>query len=193
MESMTRGQAWLFLDMGRRIERAIGLVTLLRSTVTAPCDRESALLEAVLEIADSVMTYRRRYLATLQVSPVVDLLLTDETNPRSVVYQMIGLTEHVRRLPQLESSPVRSAEHRIALGARSELELCDVERLCVPDTTGKRPLLDGLLRRLGTQLPALSDSLSESYLAHARLSRHLQRKHDSERPGAGPFDSGEAP
>ena len=173
MESMTRGQAWLFLDMGRRIERAMGMVTLLRSTVIAPCDRESALLEAVLEIADSVMTYRRRYLATLQVPPVVDLLLTDETNPRSVVYQLIGLTDHVRRLPTMESSPVRSAEHRIALGARSELELCDVERICVPDASLKRPQLEALLRKLNTQLPALSDALSESYLAHARLSRHL--------------------
>jgi uncharacterized alpha-E superfamily protein len=98
IESMTRGQAWLFLDIGRRIERATGLVTLLRSTITMPSDRESALLEAVLEIADSVMTYRRRYLATLQVAPVADLLLTDETNPRSVVYQLIGLTEHVGRV-----------------------------------------------------------------------------------------------
>jgi uncharacterized alpha-E superfamily protein len=190
MESMTRGQAWLFLDMGRRIERGMGMVTLLRSTVIAPCDRESALLEAVLEIADSVMTYRRRYLATLQVAPVVDLLLTDETNPRSVVYQLIGLTDHVRRLPTMESSPVRSAEHRISLGARSELELCDVERVCKPDAAQRRPLLEALLRRLGTQLPALSDSLSESYLAHARMSRHLSQRwqDDSEPP---PMGSGE--
>ncbi len=192
MESMTRGQAWLFLDIGRRIERAIGLVTLLRSTITLPCDRESALLEAVLEIADSVMTYRRRYLATLQVAPVVDLLLTDETNPRSVVYQLIGLTEHVRRLPMLDGMPVRSAEHRIALGARSELELCEIERICVPDTMGRRPALETLLRRLGTQLPKLSDSLSESYLAHARLSRHLSMSSpfDSEAP---PSSDGEDP
>jgi uncharacterized alpha-E superfamily protein len=133
------------------------------------------------------MTYRRRYLATLQVAPVVDLLLTDETNPRSVVYQLIGLTDHVRRLPTMESSPVRSAEHRIALGARSELELCDVERVCTPDAAQRRPLLEALLRKLGTQLPALSDSLSESYLAHARMSRHLSQslQDDSEPPPMG--------
>jgi uncharacterized alpha-E superfamily protein len=72
---MTRGQAWRFLDMGRRLERAMTLVTLLRGTLSERCDREGPLLEAVLEIADSGMTYRRRYLATLQVAPVVDLLL----------------------------------------------------------------------------------------------------------------------
>ena len=81
---------------------------------------------------------------------------------------------------------MRSAEHRIALGARSELELCDVERVCVPDASLKRPLLEALLRRMGTQLPALSDALSESYLAHARLSRHLmQALPDSEPPPPG--------
>jgi uncharacterized alpha-E superfamily protein len=166
---------------------------LLRSTLISPCDREGVLLEAVLEIADSVMTYRRRYLATLQIAPVVDLLLTDETNPRSVVYQLIGLTEHVRRLPTMESSPVRSAEHRIALGVRSELELCDVERLCLPDASKRRTQLEAFLRKLGMQVPALSDALSESYLAHARLSRHLSQAgyeagYDSEPPPAGTED-----
>jgi uncharacterized alpha-E superfamily protein len=173
MESMSRGQAWMFLDLGRRLERAIGMVTLLRSTLVAPSERESALLDAVLEIADSAMTYRRRYLATLQVAPVLDLLLSDETNPRSVAFQLASLTEHFTRLPALETHAGKSSEHRLALAMRYEIELCEVERLCTLDQSGHRPLLDAILRKLGTQLPRLSDSLSESYLAHARMSRHL--------------------
>jgi hypothetical protein len=85
---------------------------------------------------------------------------------------------------------VRSSEHRIALGARSELELCDVEQVCVPDATLRRPKLEALLRKLGTQLPALSDSLSESYLAHARLSRHLSQVLSDSEP---PTGTGEMP
>ncbi len=97
MESMTRGQAWRFLDMGRRLERATTLVLLLSRTLVEPS--EAPLLEAILEVADSGMTYRRRYLANLQVAPVLDLLLIDETNPRSVIFQLRALVEHLAALP----------------------------------------------------------------------------------------------
>jgi uncharacterized circularly permuted ATP-grasp superfamily protein/uncharacterized alpha-E superfamily protein len=173
MESMTRGQGWHFLDMGRRIERAITLTTLLRATTTRTFDRERPLLEAVLEIADSGMTYRRRYLATLQAAPVVDLLLGDDSNPRSVLYQVRALAEHVRGLPPLEGAGVRSPQLRMVLTAQNELELADLEQLCHPDESGARPALEALLRRLNTVLPALSESLSDTYLNHASASRHL--------------------
>jgi uncharacterized alpha-E superfamily protein len=99
MESMTRGFAWRFLDMGRRIERALLTLRTLRVTLVPVIHRQAPLLEAVLEIADSAMTYRRRYMTTLQVAPVLDLLLVDETNPRSVGFQLARLDEHVTALP----------------------------------------------------------------------------------------------
>jgi uncharacterized circularly permuted ATP-grasp superfamily protein/uncharacterized alpha-E superfamily protein len=173
MESMTRGQGWHFLDMGRRIERAITLVTLLRATAVRKSDRERPLLEAVLEIADSGMTYRRRYQATLQTAPVVDLLLSDDSNPRSVLYQVRALAEHVRGLPELSGTAVRSPQLRMVLQAQNELELADLDALCQPDENGMRPALEALLKKLGTVLPELSDSLSNTYLNHATVARHL--------------------
>jgi uncharacterized circularly permuted ATP-grasp superfamily protein/uncharacterized alpha-E superfamily protein len=173
-ESMTRGQAWRFLDMGRRLERAMTLVTLLRGALSQRCDREGPLLEAVLEIADSGMTYRRRYLATLQVAPVVDLLLTDDTNPRSVIFQLEALNRHIAALPGPESG-LRTAQERIALGLLTDLKLADIERLCVLDERGGRPHLAALLVDLATRIPALSDSLSDRYLNHATISRHLRQ------------------
>ena len=175
MESMTRGQGWHFLDMGRRIERAVTVVTLLRSTTTVRNDREGPLLETVLDIADSGMTYRRRYLATLQAAPVVDLLLADETNPRSVVYQLRALGDDIRALPLLPGAGPRNPLLRRVLTILNELELADVEALCIPDTAGDRPALDATLRRVGTLLPALSESISNSYLNHSALSRHLRQ------------------
>lgn len=172
MESMTRGQAWRFLDLGRRIERAMTLVVLLRGTLTERCEREGPLLEAVLDIADSVMTYRRRYLATLQAAPVADLLLTDETNPRSVVYQVEALASHIATLPNTLDG-LRTPQQRIALSALAALKLADVERLCLVDEHGERPRLAALLVDLATQIPALSDSLTDRYLNHATVSRHL--------------------
>ncbi len=106
---MTRSHAWRFLDVGRRLERAIGLVRLVRHTLVeatpSPADRPAALLEALLEVCDSGITYRRRYLATLQVAPVLDLLLTDDGNPRSLLFQLEALSEHWQALgvPELSS------------------------------------------------------------------------------------------
>jgi uncharacterized circularly permuted ATP-grasp superfamily protein/uncharacterized alpha-E superfamily protein len=182
MESMTRGQSWRFLDMGRRLERAATLITLLRATAVRITDRERPLLEAVLEIADSGMTYRRRYLAMLQSAPVVDLLLTDETNPRSVLYQVRALVEHVRALPALPGAGVKSPQLRLALEAQTDLELAEIERLCLIDEHGARPALDALLRKLGRLVPALSESLSDSYLNHASMSRHLRQDVAGPRP-----------
>jgi uncharacterized circularly permuted ATP-grasp superfamily protein/uncharacterized alpha-E superfamily protein len=171
MDSMTRGHAWRFLDMGRRVERAMGIVTLLRATLIEPSDREGALLEATLDTADSAMTYRRRYLSTLQVAPVVDLLLVDETNPRSVQYQVEALCRSLSELPRPESG-LRSPEERRALALLATLRLCDVEASCVA-TDGTRSALSALLVDLATRIPALSDALSDRYLAHASISRHL--------------------
>jgi uncharacterized alpha-E superfamily protein len=172
MESMTRGQAWRFLDMGRRLERATTLVLLLGSTLTERSDREVPLLEAILDVADSGMTYRRRYLATLQPAPVLDLLLTDETNPRSVIFQLRALVDHLEVLPA-PSGGLRSPQVRIAIAALAELQLAEVETLAAADPDGRRPALEELLARLQQQIPALSDSLSSSYLSHAAVSRHL--------------------
>src|SRR5678815_5714171 len=79
MENMTRGHGWRFLDFGRRLERGTNLVNLLRAAVSADV-KTPALLEPLLEIADSSMTHRRRYLAQAQLSSVLDLLVADKGN-----------------------------------------------------------------------------------------------------------------
>jgi uncharacterized circularly permuted ATP-grasp superfamily protein/uncharacterized alpha-E superfamily protein len=175
MESMTRGQAWRFLDMGRRLERATTLVLLLTRTLVEPS--EAPLLEAILEVADSGMTYRRRYLANLQVAPVLDLLLIDETNPRSVIFQMRALVDHLAALPNTTPTGARTPQQRIAIASLAELQLADADALGVVSADGRRPALEALLKRLAEQLPALSDSLSSSYLSHAAVSRNLGAQH----------------
>jgi uncharacterized alpha-E superfamily protein len=173
MESMTRGQAWRFLDMGRRLERAMNLVLTLRSTLAFSASVPPPLLEALLEAADSVMTYRRRYLATLQVAPVVDLLLTDETNPRSVVFQLALLGEHLQQLPRDATRGHAATAEGIVLGALSRLRSTDVEAVTEPDGAGARPELGTLLGDLARELPAVSDALTGQYLNHAIASRQL--------------------
>jgi uncharacterized alpha-E superfamily protein len=172
-ESMTRGFAWRFLDMGRRMERAAHIAALLSGVLVQPAGREHALLEAALEIADNSLTYRRRYMTRLQAAAVVDLLLADESNPRSVAFQIARLTEHVESLPRNEEVARLSIEQRIVLQSLTDIRLLDAQALVQPDAFNRRSRLDGVLTRIREDMKALSDRISQGYLSHAMVSRQL--------------------
>src|SRR4051812_17611677 len=97
-ESMTRTYAWRFLDLGRRLERALQESQLVRGMLATSGGSEPESLEALLEMLDSVMTYRSRYGSRFQIGAVLDLMLCDETNPRSVAYQFVECAAHVSHL-----------------------------------------------------------------------------------------------
>lgn len=166
MENMTHGPGWRFADIGRRIERGSFMVRLVRSMLVGADD--SATLDALLEVADSAMTYRSRYLGTMALEPVLDLLLTDETNPRSIVYQLAALQEHLERLPRASQRPLLAPEAKTALRALSQVRCADIQLLAQPDPSGQRGALDELLRELERALPSLAEQLTLSYLAHAQ-------------------------
>jgi len=171
-ESVTREAAWRFLDMGRRLERALNTALLVEQTLGAVRPDETPMLEALLDAADSAMTYRRRYRATLQVAPVVDLLAADEGNPRSILFQLAALAEHIAALPRDPALARRSPEERIAFEALSAFRLVDVDVVCAADGDG-RPALRELCTGLVASMQRLSDALSGSYLAPATVSRSL--------------------
>ena len=173
MESMTRTLAWRFLDLGQRLERAMQTVSLVRTGLDKPSHNQSAVLEAMLEVADSLMTYRARYLASVQWAPVLDLLLTDETNPRSLAYQLVKIAAHVEELPRDRSQPLREPEQRIAISALDSVRLVDFGVLSERRQSDGSGELEQLLARLAEQLPRLSDLISHKYLIHAVVPRQL--------------------
>lgn len=173
MESMTQGQGWRFLDLGRRLERAQHTIGLVQNALVRLSDNESPVLEAVLEVADSSMTYRSRYLSNLQLAPVLDLLLTDETNPRSLAFQLVALARHVECLPRDPGQPLRSPEQRLSMSALNTIRMVEVDVLCELHRDGQRTHLERLLARLAAQLPKLSDAISHKYLIHAGPLRQL--------------------
>jgi len=171
-ESVTREAAWRFFDMGRRLERALNTALVIEQTLSIARPDEVPVLEALLDAADSAMTYRRRYRATLQVPPVVDTLAADEGNPRSILFQLAALAEHVAALPRDATLARRSPEERIAFEALSAFRLLDVEAVCAAEGDA-RPALRGLCSGLVANMQKLSDALSGSYLAPATVSRSL--------------------
>ncbi len=174
-ESMTRGHAWRFLDIGMRVERGISVARLVRSTLVEVVPEEPALLDAILEIADSSLTYRRRYLTQLQATAVVDLLVADETNPRAVAYQVAALEEHLAQLPRDGTHPQRSPDRQAVLKLRTHLRLADLHTLCQTDpASGMRRALDMLMSEVIDAMAKVSELVSQIYFSHAAVSHSLE-------------------
>ena len=165
-ENMTRGPNWLFLELGRRIERAAHLAWVVRQTVGAADANEADHIRAVLEIADSAMTYRSRYLNQIQVVPFVDLLLLDETNPRSAAFQLSAIEHHLRELPRITRAQQHDVPGAIAYELRRIIANAHPARLafCLQ---GQRVGLIELADSVVNDCSLLSDAIADAYFQHA--------------------------
>ena len=171
-ENMERDPAWLFLDGGRRLERARSLVRLLRSVLVEKRAGvvEDLLVESLLKTSESLLIFRRRSGSILHVSGALDLLVYDVANPRSVLFQLDRLVAHLAELPKRSSAQRLGNEERLALEATTRLRLTDPDRLAAVDATGRRVELDTVFATADGLLGDLLDSLQRTYFAHERLS-----------------------
>lgn len=166
MENTTRGHGWRFLDIGRRIERGVQLCEWLRcGLASAPAAAEPH-LELLLRLADSSITYRTRNLAAPQAGLVLDLLLADESNPRSLGFQVATLSELVSNLPRLDPSGRIGVEQKIVLKALTAIRLARIDDLADPGPSGQRAELSAMLDALRSDLLELSEELTAGYLSH---------------------------
>lgn len=171
MENTTRGYGWRFLEIGRRLERALQMTELLRvSIVQAPFDVEPY-LEMLLQIADSSITYRTRYFTAMRTEFVLALLLADESNPRSVAFQLATLLEHTKDLPKRPEDSGDSNESTVAAQLLASVRNADTEDLATPDALGNTAALEDLLKQLKTGLYDISDGVSARYFSHLTPSR----------------------
>ncbi len=169
-ENINRGSGWLFMSLGRRLERAIYLTRQLRM-ITRPLAIENwSFLECLLEVADSSMTYRARYYTTLQPLAVLDVLMADETNPRSLDFQIGHLADLYSKLPRHVPSDLKAMQD-----ALKSLRAIDLQAIRYP-ASGKAARddhglkrLDGFLTELENLLPSWSNNLSSRYFSHARI------------------------
>jgi uncharacterized alpha-E superfamily protein len=181
-ENMTRGHGWRFLDIGRRLERAWQVIELVRRGMlelpAIPIDAHvsaeeagSALVDSelsvLLEIADSTLTYRSRYLTSMQSDLVLDLLLLDEGNPRSAAFQIACLRDHIDQLPESHPAGGHSKEARLVLSMLTSLQTAEASELTSP-----RELSDFTMR-LSADLNQLSEILTRVYFAHAAAPRQM--------------------
>jgi uncharacterized alpha-E superfamily protein len=158
---MTRGHGWVFLDLGRRIERASNVAQLLRAVLDCG-ERTERLLAPALEICDSVMTYRRRYFSEASVAGMLELLVSEPTNPRSLAFQLARIEEHARSLPDgAHRDGVALLRRRVShiAGELREFEASGFENIPASDTSD-------FLERVLIGMGGVSELLTQVFFSH---------------------------
>jgi len=176
MENTTRGYGWRFLEIGRRLERALQTANVLDAALSRAelkddgGDLESC-LEVLLQIADSSITYRTRHLTAMRTDYVLELLLADEANPRSVAFQLVALLEQIQHLPGRDTDDSASPEEKLISKALGAIRQAWMEDLARRDDEGNLSALGELTQQVRGWLYDFSDALTARYLSHLTQSR----------------------
>jgi len=155
LDGMNRGLGWRFLSLGRRVERLANLSTTLQVAIA---DGRTHGLDWLLELADSAVTYRSRYLVAPEWLPVLDLLVREEANPRAIAFQVKGLGEYIAKL---EATHGRFASDVLAPAQAA------LARLAPEDLRPESDVLARTLDLLHRAALATSDELSLKFFSHA--------------------------
>jgi uncharacterized alpha-E superfamily protein len=150
-ENMHRTASWQFLTIGRSLERA-AMMTDLLAAVTGPEAPEGG-LDLAIEIGDSIMTHRQRYAVITTRDTVLDLLVLDESNPRSVRFHLDVIRKRLADLTEADGTGQLSDIDRQALAVQSSVAIQSVARL---DATA--------LRKAHADILALSPALGAAFL-----------------------------
>jgi len=148
-KNMTRLGSWRFLELGRRIERAIVTCRFARQ-FGGRLDRG---LDTLLEVCDSRITYRQRYVMVAARAPVIDLTLLDPSNPRSVAFQFEQIESHLTAMPRMRSDGRLSLPRQISMATVVRLRTAEAARVD-----------DRLILSVENALMHLSEAISSTYL-----------------------------
>ncbi|MBX3578394.1 MAG: circularly permuted type 2 ATP-grasp protein [Rhizobiaceae bacterium] len=150
-ENMYRSDGWRFLTIGRSLERASAIASVLARF--ADEDSPAGGFGLAVEVADSSMSHRRRYAVSTTRETVIDLLALDTMNPRAILYQLTELREQIGLLPGATGQGIGTPLSRAVLQLHAGLAVKTPEELTSEDILGCR-----------TDLGQVSDLLSEAYL-----------------------------
>lgn len=164
-EGMTRGHGWRFLDIGRRIQRGILTLKLIKNMLLSKTENERQILTALLEVGDGTLTYFGRYGTKLHSAPIADLLMCDESNPHSVAFQAATIEKTVNELPQATDSVFFTPLDKEILKLTSQFRLADIYSL-VKENDGKREILANYCDERIKEFQNIEDMLSREYFNH---------------------------
>jgi uncharacterized circularly permuted ATP-grasp superfamily protein/uncharacterized alpha-E superfamily protein len=171
MENSVRGHGWRFVQIGKRLERALQTTELLLATYSVPATELEPALSTLLRVADSGITYRSRYFTVLRPDSVLELLLKDSGNPRSLLFQLEALLDNLNHLPGYRDSGETPEPKQHALHALMAVRQASSWKLCQPDSEGVICGMGDLARQLKGSLYDISDALTALHFSHVTSSR----------------------
>jgi uncharacterized circularly permuted ATP-grasp superfamily protein/uncharacterized alpha-E superfamily protein len=182
-ENMVRDPGWFMIDSGRGLERALQVLALLRVTLCeerAP-ETDRLVTEAVLTAAESIVTFRRRYRLRVRLEGLVELLVLDQFNPRSVAYQLNRMRTDLLAIPS--TSPT-ARQLRLLDGLIERIRTVDLVELCLT-VNGQRPALAEFVSSLQAQLLDLSETIRAAYQQSPPAPQPMFRSNDVGSPAGG--------
>ncbi len=175
-ESISREQGWIMLDLGRKIEQSLLLISMLKATMTASLSEqvEYNLLQAVLMSNENLVNYRYKYRLPVQNSLVLDLMLFDPNNPRSLTYQVDRLKAHLQNLPKTNNGHALTGYERLIIEADTLLKLVNKQEISNPDKESRTyKKLDEFLEKLYDLLSGIPGMISKTYFKHEMPSQPI--------------------
>ena len=171
-DTMSRTFAFRFMDIGRHLERASKTLVLLNYAFKTLKPNDINQWELVLEVTDTVMTYRRRYRTRLHPTTITDLLILDVETPRSVGYLSAVLENQVSGLPVQSLGSRKTQVQQLAFGIHASLQMAQTEDLMTVQGSPKKSLFE-LLEHTIERLSGLSEAITLGYFSHADVPHHL--------------------
>ena len=164
-ENMTQGDGWLFLQLGKRIERASQTNAMLSNVFTSYQDNNFA-LEDLLNVLCSDMTYRSRYRTLIEPALVLSLLVVDETNPRSLGYQLQKIEAQIQLLSGRRKRYYHEPAIRAAVEGLARIRLLDpIDML----RHGSEVKLNQFFNAMGNLPDDIANAISAQYFTHTEL------------------------
>lgn len=170
-ENLTRSQGWHFLNIGRKLERATWLVTMVDHALSSYPAISSSALDSILSVIDCTLTYRYRYQGAPQILPALDLILFDPHNPRGLIYQLADLNRDFNELPAPSRQMLQRKPHRTVLKA---LHYLQTELLETGDSEAEAAAVKELREftsKLREDLPDVAEQLGWEFFTHVTFTR----------------------
>ncbi|VTU22814.1 hypothetical protein SRS16CHR_03126 [Variovorax sp. SRS16] len=157
-DRMTRDDAWRLLSIGRHIERLGFLSSALQAGFETASVHEVSGFEAMIALFDSTITFHARYQQRRDVATMIDLLVLDGDNPRSLAWVTQTLRGRIARLAGSAPGKLSALSHELPDPAGWTLE-----RLCEAGPEARYPALEQLLEACETAAYHVSDAIGIRY------------------------------
>jgi uncharacterized alpha-E superfamily protein len=170
-ENLSRESGWYFIEIGKRLERALNLIRVMQNLINLNLQYDKNALESLLNFNDIRITYKRRYRYKMELEPVFDILLFDDSNPRSLTFQINELYENIKFLPNKDPKKIYP-EDRQVLEIYTAFKLKDMSMFLNNGNLTEQEFLEWITD-LQMKLRNLSSIVAERYFNYTENQRFL--------------------